>query len=453
MKKTLLPLLLLVTMAVSAQEVPAAFPRKFVIEHFTGAGCGYCPDGMECIVEYLEKTNIPHIWVSHHSFTDEHTIPENAKISILSGVNANEAPYVSLNRTKITGSLIAFHPGYLTTKGMIETIANKCDTVAEASVNISHTYDAKTRELNVTVSGQVADTTVTKYLLTVLIKENGLVGAQADYQYALSKAWKEFMHPRVVRDVITAPIGDTVIVNNQKYSKTLTYTINGNWYAENCCIVAYITPLSKKPIINAEQVPLISETTGGEQYDPYGITEAGNPKKTIAFHSLQVTPIENNQLEIILISNDSIKSPYGWTQPVCLIYLNTEENVLKTGTYPIQDNNLLGTITAGYRMDEYCSLGGSLLVYALPSYLQNNQIAVAHMWRMNSGRMIVDIEGDISFVFKTYSGGTVTATYMSDVAVKNVHFEDNGTQKIMRDGRLIILSEDKEYDVLGIPIN
>ena len=449
MKKTLLPLLLLVTMAVSVQEVPAAFPRKFVIEHFTGAGCGYCPDGMECIVEYLEKTNIPHIWVSHHSFTDEHTIPENAKISILSGVNANEAPYVSLNRTKITGSLIAFHPGYLTTKGMIETIANKCDTVAEASVNISHTYDAKTRELNVTVSGQVADTTVTKYLLTVLIKENGLVGAQADYQYALSKAWKEFMHPRVVRDVITAPLGDTVVVSNQTYSKTLTYTVSNKWIPENCCIVAYITPLSKKPIINAEQVAVIAGTEGGEQYNPYGITEAGNPQKSIVFDKLQVTPIENNQLEVILISNDSIRTNRGWTNPVCILYLNTDSEELKHSTYPIQSDNQIGTITAGYRVDEECALGGSLLVYALSSYLQQDQIAVAHMWRMNTGNMVVDIEGDLSLAFKTYSGATVTANYHSDVAVKNIRFDETNAQKIIRDGRLIIISEDKKYDALG----
>ena len=208
-----------------------------------------------------------------------------------------------------------------------------------------------------------------------------------------------------------------------------------------------------KPIINAEQVPLISETTGGEQYYPYGITEAGNPKKTLAFHNMQITPIENNQLEIILISNDSIRTNSGWTCPVCIVYLNTLGEELRPSEYPIQSSNQISTITAGYRIDEKCTLGGSLLIYAKALDLRNEQITAAHMWRMNSGKMLVDIEGDISFVFKTYSGGTVTATYMSDVAVENVHFEDNSIQKIIRDGRLIILSKDKEYDVLGIPIN
>ena len=451
MKKIFIVLVLVTTIisVLWAQDAPTSFPRKFLIEHFTGASCGYCPYGMAGIVEYLEKSTIPHIWVSHHSYEDELTIPENAKISVLSGVKANEAPYVSLNRTKITGSLIAFEPRYLVKSTITDIIASKCDTVTEASVTINHTFNAKTRELNVTVSGQVADTTVTEYLLTILIKENGLVGAQADYEYALNKAWKEFMHPRVVRDVITGPTGDTVIVNDQTYSKTLTYTVNDKWIPKNCCIVAYITPLSKKPIINAEQVPLVSGTIGGEQYYPYGITEAGNPKKTFAFHNMQVTPTENDQLEIKLISNDSIRTNSGWTNPVCIVYLNTTNKDLHPGEYPIQQDNQSGTITAGYRIDAECVLGGSLLVYAKSSDLKNDQISAVHKWRMTSGSMIVDVEGDISFVFKTYSGGTVTATYLSDVAVKNVRLGESNTQKIMRDGRLIIISEDKKYDALG----
>lgn len=449
MKKIIISLLSLIAISVSAQEMPTSFPRKFLIEHFTGERCGYCPGGMFSIVEYLQQSKIPHIWVSHHYGynTDEYTIPENSKIGDVCGVSG--APNIAINRTKIMGSAVAFHPGYLAKENVLKAISEQCDTTAEASVVIDHTYNVDTRELSVTVSGQVADTSATKYLLTVLIKENGLVGAQSDNNYALNKTWKEFMHPRVVRDVITAPLGDTVVVSNQTYSKTLTYTVSNKWIPENCCIVAYITPLSKKPIINAEQVAVIAGTEGGEQYNPYGITEAGNPQKSIVFDKLQVTPIENNQLEVILISNDSIRTNRGWTNPVCILYLNTDSEELKHSTYPIQSDNQIGTITAGYRVDEECALGGSLLVYALSSYLQQDQIAVAHMWRMNTGNMVVDIEGDLSLAFKTYSGATVTANYHSDVAVKNIRFDETNAQKIIRDGRLIIISNETEYDALG----
>jgi hypothetical protein len=160
---------------------------------------------------------------------------------------------MAMNRTKIMGTSIAFHPGYLPEAGMAEAIASKCDTMAEASVVINHTYNTETRELNVTVSGQVANTAVTEYLLTVLIKENGLIGKQADYYWSWKTAgYKEFMHPCVARDLLcSTQLGDTVKVENQAYSKTYTYSVPEKWVAENCCVVAYITPLNKKPVINA----------------------------------------------------------------------------------------------------------------------------------------------------------------------------------------------------------
>ena len=209
--------LLCATLVASAQEVPSSFPRKYLIEHFTGDECGYCPEGMYSIVAYTQQTSTPCIWVSHHYGynTDEYTISESAKIASASGVSG--APNMAMNRTKVMGTSIAFHPGYLVENGMAEAIASKCDTVAEASVVIDYTYNAETRELNVTVSGQVANTAVTEYLLTVLIKENGLIGKQADYYWSWKTAgYKEFLHPCVARDVISEnQLGDTVLVANQ----------------------------------------------------------------------------------------------------------------------------------------------------------------------------------------------------------------------------------------------
>ncbi len=444
MKKIFTIALLFVAVMMSAQEVPTSFPRKFVIEHFTGDQCGYCPGGMYAITDYIQQQNPSAIWISHHYGynQDEYTITESAKIGKMLGVSG--APNMALNRTKQSVGL-AFHPGYL------PDITINDDTVAEASVVINHTYNAETRELTLTVSGQVAHTVDTTYLLSVLIKENRLVGKQADYDYSWKTAtWKEYMHARVIRDFITDHFGDTIQVKNQAYSHTLTYTINEEWVPENCCVVAYLTPLNKKPIINAEQAPLVAGTTGGEEFLPYGITEGKGPNTTVSFDSIQTYKLDNNVLEIQLIASKSIKTNYGATKAVGLVYLNTEADSLVAGTYTIQNDNALGTITAGYRIDEERSLGGSLLVYALSSYLNQGIISVAHMWRMNEGEMIVDEKGDISFVFKTYGGTTVNATYGEpEVAVENIIAPEKQAQKVLQNGRLIILKNGIEYDVLG----
>ena len=38
--------------------VPSAFPKKHIIEHFTGEACGYCPYGMAFIQDYLKDKNV-----------------------------------------------------------------------------------------------------------------------------------------------------------------------------------------------------------------------------------------------------------------------------------------------------------------------------------------------------------------------------------------------------------
>lgn len=445
MKKIFTFILLTAAAFTSAQDVPTSFPRKFLIEHFTGESCGYCPGGMYAITDYIQNDNPSAIWVSHHSGfgNDEYTIPENRKIGVFL-YGGEGAPMMALNRTKQQPGL-AFHPGYL------PEITIKDDTVAEASVVISHTYNAETRQLDITVSGQVANTEATEYLLSVLIKENRLVGKQADYDYSYKgSGWKEYMHARVIRDFVTAHFGDTVQVENQAYSHTLTYTIAEEWVPENCCVVAYLTPLTKKPIINAEQAPLIEGTTGGEEFYPYGIEEKNGPNKSIEFDSIQTSKVEENKLEILLISSQSVITNYGPTKTVGIVYLNTEADSLQAGIYPVCEGDSLGAITAGYRIDEQRALGGSLVALALSNYLTQGIISVAHMWRIKEGEMTVEEDGDISFVFTTYGGTKVSAIYGTpDVAVENVTIPEQQAQKIVRDGHLIIIKDGKEYNIMG----
>ena len=263
MKRSITILLLLAVIKMSA-ETPTFFPRKFLLEHFTSANCNQCPMGMKYIVDYLDQQTTPYIWVSHHAVygTDEYTIPESNAIA-MNYLGMNSVPSVVFNRTKQGGLLVlgAWN---------IENLVVQDDTVAEASVVIDHTYDAATRRLDITVSGQVANPDRDAYLLSILIKENRLVGEQEDaYCSWKSAKWQEYMHPRVVRDLVSSTFGDTVKVANQSYQYTTSYQLDQAWVPENCCIVAYLTPLEKSPIINAEQTPVVAGTDGGEQYGPY----------------------------------------------------------------------------------------------------------------------------------------------------------------------------------------
>ena len=450
MKKTLIILLLLAAMKMSVQSVPTFFPRKFLLEHFTSANCNQCPMGMKYIVDYLDKQMTPYIWVSHHAVygTDEYTIPEGNTIA-MNYLGMNTVPSVVFNRTKQDGLMVIG-------AWDIENLVVKDDTLAEASVVINHTYNADTRQLNVTVSGQVANKDRAAYLLSILIKENRLVGKQEDAYCSWKGAkWKEYMHPRVVRDMVTATLGDTVKVKNQAYSYSTSYVMDESWVPENCCLVAYLTPLEKSPVINAEQVPLVLGTEGGEQYGPYGITEGKGPNTTISFDSVNVTRY-GNQLEMMLVSSKTIKTSYfGICKQVGYVCINVEDSVLQPGTYPILEGDTLGTITAGFRVDEEETLGGSRLFYAVSEDLKNGIVTPIHMWRMSSGEMTLDEDGNIALNFTTYNGTSVTASAVYDFSpaltgVEDVkEFRGVGVKKVLREGRIYILKDGTEYDLLG----
>ena len=396
---------------VKVNDVPLIYDRKHLIEHFTGDQCGYCPYGMYSIVDYLETAKTPTIWVSHHAGYNQDEFTINESRELVSALGVSGAPAMAMNRTLQEQGLI-FHPGYL------PEITIKDKNKAAVSVNIKHSYDAASRKMDITVSGESSFATDGKFLLSVLVKENRLVGKQADYYYALGQnSWKEFMHTRVVRDMLTKATGDTIELVNQAYSKTWSYTIPEKWVPENCCVVAYVTPAGNQPVINAEQVVLVEGTTGGEEYNPYGITESKGPVKNITFHAVEVSRIEDeNLLEVMLVSNTRVSTAYGDAQPIGTVYIHTDADKLTAGTYPIKSDNSKGSIQAGYRIDERTSFGGSLLLYAVSEYLDNGQLAPAHIWRMNEGEMVVDEAGNISFNFKTYNGTSVTSSYQATSA-------------------------------------
>ena len=398
--------------SVIVEQFPSSFPRKYLIEHFTGDQCGYCPYGMYSIVEYTQKTSTPCIWVSHHYGynKDEYTISESTKIGSTCGVQG--APSMAMNRTKVMGTSIAFHPGYLVEDGMAETIADKCQIETEASVNINHTYDAASKQLNVTINGLVANTEVTEYLLTVLIKENGLVGAQADYYYSWkTDGYREFMHPCVARDVISeSQLGDTVKVAKQRYSKTYTYTVSDNWVAENCCVVAYITPLNKKPVINAEETPLVAGTTGGAEYLPFAITEKQAPTNAtkLSFKEIELNKPSNDKLNVKLIASNATRSDYyGPLKMVINLEFNTTNSSIPVGTYEFAEGNELNTFSAGTVDYATQTFGASLMQYCLSTDLTS----VCHTWRIKSGSVTVNEDGSIVAEGKIDNGKNFAFTY------------------------------------------
>ena len=444
MKKIFTILLLSVAMMTMAQKVPTSFPRKFLIEHFTGTWCAYCPYGMMAIDYAVQTSETPYIWVSHH-LDDNYSIAEG--YNIYSIANADGVPSMMLNRSTQSQGL-SFHPGYLPEMTITDA------TTAEASVVIDHTYNAETRQLDITVSGQVANTTTTSYLLTVLIKENGIISSQSDAYFAWGSQWKEFIHPRLSRAFLSAAMGDRINVTNQAYSKTYTYTLNEKWVPENCCVVAYITPLTKKPIINAEQAEIVEGTTGGEHFYPLGITSSiapSNPDK-ITFDSIVVNKTEADKINVLLISEKMVShAEYGSLQPVLALEINTTSNKLLADTLDISASKEENTITAGSFDLETMTYGGSCYYYVDPAALKAGVVDPYFAWRLNKGKLAIDAKGNILTAGNFYNGKHFTMRYTAPIntALEEIMLSKPQSVKYIQDGKLIIRNNGAEYDVVG----
>lgn len=402
--------------------VPPSFPKKHLIEHFTGEACGYCPYGMDFIQEYLnDKTDF--IWVSHHAgyADDQYTIAGNKTLAKKLGVTG--APMVVLDRTKQkyvdestrrqTTSLV-FHPAYLS------ALLTELEDSTYASVAIEHSLDAATRNLNIVVNGLVADTTISELLLTVLIKENNLIGTQADYVNSWD-GWTEFRHNKVVRKFLTAPLGDKITVEKQQYADTLTITLDDAWNADNCVIVAYITPSTNQPIINAEQASVVANTTGGEEFLCKGITmkevpatfpEEGAPVTNVVFNQIldqQAGTLQNGTpyLGLMLFSTSTV-SYQGYTEyPLAVIYL-IGYSTLTAGTYPLEYTFKANTAISGEKFEEEFALDGSMLYYA---YSDGQYLYPDAQWLLHEGAITVGTNGSISIDATTLNGSSFKGTY------------------------------------------
>ena len=419
MKKTIIPILMLIGIAVSAlaeDSIPASFPRKFLMEQFTGKTCGNCPNGVLAIYEVFRLNPDKYIWVAHHTYIpDPLSIPDSRKVANAIGVSG--APLVSINRNyQLIGSrkYRHFHPASM----LDESFQLLDSATSPVSVLIDREYNPETRELSITVHGQVADTNITKINLSALIKENALAGQQADYYYSWDGTWKEYLHMASPRTFCSKALGDEVVVTNQAYSKTYKAEVDSTWLENNCTIVAFAANIDAegKDIYNVEEVPLVEGTTGGNDCISYGITQNAAPNTTLVFPQILVQQHATDSiLQLMLLSNQNMRATaqnfaYGSCRPVLLLNVITTDKQLQPGTYPILDDLSYGSTIAGFRADTAGTLGGSLLIYASAQYLQNYEIVPGAMWRLQSGTVTVDKDGFMSVNATTYNGSKIECT-------------------------------------------
>ena len=414
------------------------FPKKHLIEEFTGQDCGYCPYGMDCVHEFIGNDS-NWVLILHHYGYQKDNFSVNGSNYIKSMLSVNGAPSVAINRDKTNyeeGNAVVFHPGYL------PSYVDKAqfDSTTYASIILDNTYNPATRELNVKVSGVIGKSSHKALKLTVLVKESGMVDYQSDY-YNTFEGWSEFRHANAVRVFLTGPRGDDLKEDSTKlYNVEYTTTLDEKWVAENCMVVAFITE-QYKPVIQAEEKPVVDGSKGGADILHGGITRvpvedyypepsattgpsdySGLESDTLTYAVASYTPYAEYGFNYWQIQTYSSKRyvTVGGTKsiPFAQIYVFTDLNVttLPQGSYELNLSEQPGSAYAGYRDDEKGQLGGSEFYYINYSYFTQGYLVPTAEWLIVEGTLTIG-ETDWTLEGKARNGSTISL--VGTTAIKN----------------------------------
>lgn len=194
------------------------FKRNCVLsEMFLAQWCPHDPNALEHVGSIL--TEMPNadkvVSIHHHSGyrSDDFTLQESWEIARFIGVQG--VPSGVMNRNWMESDNYTTHPMYYTVQMFEDALAEP----AQATLNVTHTFDADTRELTVNISGQ---SVMEVNYITAVVTQSGIVAPQSGANGSIS----DFVHNNIPRLFLSAAEGDSVAVDEQgNYSKEYKCTI------------------------------------------------------------------------------------------------------------------------------------------------------------------------------------------------------------------------------------
>lgn len=216
--------------------------RKVLLENFSTQNCSQCPAAHE-LVSAAVKDRDDVIWVAHHAGfgTDEFTITAS-EIYLAFYNNQTYAPGFMLDRRNLInqGAAASSNCPVFGAGGTTTYFSNLIDYCAEqpafVDLEITNQYNAETRELTTTITGEKYTDLPETTRLSVFLIEDGLTGIQATN----SGYDNEYTHNHVLRAVLNKSWGKEIEFNSNTFEMAYTKELDEEWNAENMTVVAFV---------------------------------------------------------------------------------------------------------------------------------------------------------------------------------------------------------------------
>ena len=319
MKKIIL--LTLTALIALAYTSNAQIQKRVLVEKFTSAGCGNCPNGTAKLTTITNAdSNI--IWVSHHAgwINDAMGVPQ---LDSIAGAFTSGAPTATFDRVKFAGnSNVAVN-----VNNFQSSATTQSNTVATVSVELDGNYDPASRVVNIEVRANFATTNSANgvYHVNVFVVEDKVTGTGSGYNqsnYFNNTAGHAFQglgnpivgyeHRNVARAVISTAWGTSGIIPNAPmlntdYIANYSYQIPVGFDENNVRFVAFITDfdandVSKREVLNANEKDLmmLGMATKTNTVDFVNeITLFPNPANTFTTLQIETENVQQIQLAVM----------------------------------------------------------------------------------------------------------------------------------------------------------
>lgn len=274
-----------------------------LVEKFTNAFCGTCPDGTVVLEGIIDDYNDV-IWISHHKpvgWTDN-PLTNEASISLWNDIDVSGWPTAMVDRLPTSSN------------SLLHTKSNWRDRIDEQLLEPSYVefeiselvFDPWTRDLhfNVNTVFNEIPTNGSPYHLHVFMVEDSVTGTEQHnyfnnvaghpYEGRGDIMW-DYHHRNVVRTILDDHWGVSEIIPNDpdiggSYTKNFYYDMPQEYNPEKMSIVCAlsrhdITDLKSRPVFNAHKfdlidfpVTLLSDTKNEQSYE---LTISPNPSSGI----------------------------------------------------------------------------------------------------------------------------------------------------------------------------
>jgi hypothetical protein len=335
----------------------AQVTKRVLVEKFTSAGCGNCPDGTARLIN-LTAGNPNIIWVSHHSgfITDPMLFPEIDSIADLT----DGAPKAAIDRIKYPNetTVAASRNNWQT------YINNQLTQTASVDVSANGTFDANTRNVSLTVNAMfpTAMTATGEYRINVFVVEDSVIGTTSAYHQSnyfnntaghyyqgAGNPILNYPHRHVTRAVPSTAWGNSGIIPNSPtpgttYSATYNFNIPTNYVKSRVHFVVFVTDYSaniqQRNVLNsfdlnANELTIITSTENLNTVFNK-ISVAPNPVQNQA--TITIESEESNELALTVFDalGRPVKTNIHWSIHTGTNQMTINVDDLDSGLYYIQ---------------------------------------------------------------------------------------------------------------------